>query len=257
MQIGSLTAFLTYLIQILMSVMMATFLLMIAPRAAVCAERIEEVLDTDSSVVPPEHPVDRRSTAPAWSRSRRPSSPTRAPTHPVLSRHQLHRPPGPDHGDHRVDRLGQDDPDLPDPAAVRRHRRVGQGRRGRGPRHATPTCCGAGSAWYRRSPSCSPAPSASNLRYGKPGRHRRRALARARGRPGRGLRPGDARAARRTDRPGRHQRLGRSAPAALDRPGAGQEAGDLRLRRLVLRPRRRHRRPAARRAARRRPATPR
>ncbi len=57
MQIGSLTAFLTYLIQILMSVMMATFLLMIAPRAAVCAERIQEVLDTDSSVVLPEHPV--------------------------------------------------------------------------------------------------------------------------------------------------------------------------------------------------------
>ncbi len=53
MQIGSLTAFLTYLVQILMSVMMATFLLMLAPRAAVCAERIGEVLATDSSVVPP------------------------------------------------------------------------------------------------------------------------------------------------------------------------------------------------------------
>jgi ATP-binding cassette subfamily B multidrug efflux pump len=57
MQVGALTAFLTYLIQILMSVMMATFLLIIAPRAAVCAERIVEVLSTDSSVVPPEFPV--------------------------------------------------------------------------------------------------------------------------------------------------------------------------------------------------------
>jgi ATP-binding cassette subfamily B multidrug efflux pump len=57
MQIGALTAFLTYLIQILMAVMMATFLLIIAPRAAVCAERIEEVLGTESSVAPPEHPV--------------------------------------------------------------------------------------------------------------------------------------------------------------------------------------------------------
>ena len=57
MQIGALTAFLTYLVQILMSVMMATFLLIIAPRAAVCAERIQEVLATDSSVVPPTHPV--------------------------------------------------------------------------------------------------------------------------------------------------------------------------------------------------------
>ena len=64
MQIGSLTAFLTYLVQILMSVMMATFLLMIAPRAAVCAERIQEVLDTDSSVVLPTHPVtDLRKTS--------------------------------------------------------------------------------------------------------------------------------------------------------------------------------------------------
>ena len=53
MQIGSLTAFLTYIIQILMSVMMATFMLMLLPRAAVSADRIGEVLDTESSVVPP------------------------------------------------------------------------------------------------------------------------------------------------------------------------------------------------------------
>ncbi|HVV12218.1 ABC transporter ATP-binding protein [Amycolatopsis sp.] len=57
MQIGSLTAFLNYLIQILMAVMMATFISMMIPRAAVCAERIEEVLDTDSSVLPPAAPV--------------------------------------------------------------------------------------------------------------------------------------------------------------------------------------------------------
>jgi ATP-binding cassette, subfamily B, multidrug efflux pump len=56
-QIGALTAFLSYLMQILMSVMMATFMLMMVPRAAVCAERIVEVLDTESSVVPPAHPV--------------------------------------------------------------------------------------------------------------------------------------------------------------------------------------------------------
>jgi ATP-binding cassette, subfamily B, multidrug efflux pump len=57
MQIGALTAFLMYLLQILMSVMMATFMAIMIPRAAVCAERICEVLDTESSVVPPEHPV--------------------------------------------------------------------------------------------------------------------------------------------------------------------------------------------------------
>ncbi|TDC49427.1 ABC transporter ATP-binding protein [Jiangella ureilytica] len=57
MEIGALTAFLTYLIQILMAVMMATFMLVMIPRAAVCAERIGEVLTTDSSVVPPSAPV--------------------------------------------------------------------------------------------------------------------------------------------------------------------------------------------------------
>jgi len=56
-QVGALTAFLQYLMQILMAVMMATFMLMMVPRAAVCAERIEEVLDTDSSVVPAPDPV--------------------------------------------------------------------------------------------------------------------------------------------------------------------------------------------------------
>ncbi|WP_030516873.1 ABC transporter ATP-binding protein [Nocardia sp. NRRL WC-3656] len=56
MQIGSLTALLSYIMQILMAVMMASFLAMIAPRAAVSAERIAEVLETDSSVVPPVQP---------------------------------------------------------------------------------------------------------------------------------------------------------------------------------------------------------
>lgn len=56
-QIGSLTAFLTYLAQILISVMMATFMVMMVPRASVCAERITEVLDTETSVLPPADPV--------------------------------------------------------------------------------------------------------------------------------------------------------------------------------------------------------
>ncbi|MER7770324.1 ABC transporter ATP-binding protein [Kitasatospora sp. NPDC096140] len=57
MEIGALTAFLSYLLQILMSVMMATFMFMMVPRAEVCAERVQEVLDTDSSVTPPADPV--------------------------------------------------------------------------------------------------------------------------------------------------------------------------------------------------------
>ena len=59
MQVGSLTAFLSYLMQILMSVMMGTFLLMQVPRSAVCADRITEVLDTASTVVPPAQPATR------------------------------------------------------------------------------------------------------------------------------------------------------------------------------------------------------
>ncbi|MEU3371458.1 ABC transporter ATP-binding protein [Streptomyces sp. NPDC006660] len=57
MQIGQLTAFLAYLMQIVMAVMMATFMFMMVPRAEVCAERIEEVLATDTSVVAPKSPV--------------------------------------------------------------------------------------------------------------------------------------------------------------------------------------------------------
>jgi ATP-binding cassette subfamily B protein len=59
MQIGSLTAMLSYIMQILMSVMMASFIAMMAPRATVCAERIGEVLATESTVVPPAEPVTR------------------------------------------------------------------------------------------------------------------------------------------------------------------------------------------------------
>jgi ATP-binding cassette subfamily B protein len=57
MQVGSLIAFLSYLIQILMSLMMVTFMFVFIPRAAVCADRIDDVLETPSSVAEPEAPV--------------------------------------------------------------------------------------------------------------------------------------------------------------------------------------------------------
>jgi ATP-binding cassette subfamily B protein len=56
-QIGALTAFLSYLIQILMAVMMATFMAIMIPRAAVSSDRIAEVLDTPTSVELPKNPV--------------------------------------------------------------------------------------------------------------------------------------------------------------------------------------------------------
>ena len=58
MNVGALTAYLSYLMQVVMSVMMTTFMLMQIPRSSVCADRIIEVLDTESSVVPPAEPVE-------------------------------------------------------------------------------------------------------------------------------------------------------------------------------------------------------
>ncbi|WP_067857695.1 ABC transporter ATP-binding protein [Nocardia shimofusensis] len=56
LEIGSLTAMLSYIMQILMAVMMASFMAVMAPRAAVSADRIGTVLDTESSVREPEFP---------------------------------------------------------------------------------------------------------------------------------------------------------------------------------------------------------
>lgn len=57
MQVGSLIAFLSYFMQILMAVLMATMVLAILPRAAVCAERITEVLSTEPTISAPARPV--------------------------------------------------------------------------------------------------------------------------------------------------------------------------------------------------------
>lgn len=57
LDVGTLTAFQNYLVQILMSVMMATFMLMLWPRAEVSAERITEVLETEPSVLAPDDAV--------------------------------------------------------------------------------------------------------------------------------------------------------------------------------------------------------
>jgi ATP-binding cassette subfamily B protein len=57
LQIGSLVAYLSYLVQILMSVVMVTFMMSMIPRSSVAAERVVEVLETSSSVRPPAEPV--------------------------------------------------------------------------------------------------------------------------------------------------------------------------------------------------------
>ncbi len=63
MPIGNLTAFLSYIMQILMSVMMAVMMSLMIPRAEASAERIQEVLMTESSVVEtltPKTPTSRK-----------------------------------------------------------------------------------------------------------------------------------------------------------------------------------------------------
>ncbi|UEL30166.1 ABC transporter ATP-binding protein/permease [Pseudarthrobacter sp. L1SW] len=56
MNVGALAAFIAYILQILLAIMMAMYVLMTAPRAAVCAERISAVLDTEPSVRDPHEP---------------------------------------------------------------------------------------------------------------------------------------------------------------------------------------------------------
>ena len=56
-ELGSMVAYLSYLVQILWSVVMASFMVSMIPRATVSAERIQEVLSTPSSVVPPVDPI--------------------------------------------------------------------------------------------------------------------------------------------------------------------------------------------------------
>lgn len=62
MQVGAMVAFISYLVQILMAVMMASFIAMMIPRAAVSADRIQEVLMTDTSVVIAENAVTQLNT---------------------------------------------------------------------------------------------------------------------------------------------------------------------------------------------------
>jgi ATP-binding cassette subfamily B protein len=82
-EVGSLIAFLSYMIQILSAVMLATFMLSMIPRAAVSADRIVEVLDTETSVQPSAEPVHELS-APGTVEFRNASFRHLGAEHPVL-----------------------------------------------------------------------------------------------------------------------------------------------------------------------------
>ena len=244
-QVGSLVAYLSYLVQILMSVVMATFTVSMVPRASVAGEP---------------HPGGARHRSRRWCRRPTRSATLPAPRHARAARRRLPLPRRRAAGAQRH--------------LVHHARRAARPPSSAAPAPARPPSSSlvprlfdatAGavlvdgvdvreldpeSLWNRIGlvPQ-RPVPVLRHRRQQPPvrqaRRHRGRDVGGPRGRPGGRLRAGHAGRARGPHRAGRHQRLRRPAPAALDRPGARAQARDLRVRRLVLGPRPRHRRPAA------------
>ena len=255
MQIGSLTAFLMYLMQILMSVMMATFMAIMIPRAAVCAERIGEVLDTDSSVVPPVAPVPPTCRPAGELECATSSSATRVRRRRCCAASRFAAHPG------RPRRSSA----APAPARRRCSSLVPRlfdatgGARAASTASTCATCdprrCGAGSAWCRSGRTCSPARSRATCATATrtpPTSSCGQALEVAQARDfveamPQGLEAPIAQGGTNVSG-GQRQRL--AIARALVR-----QARDLPVRRLVLGARPRDRRPAARRAATRTPGT--
>ena len=221
MQIGALTAFLSYLMQILMAVMMATFMFMMIPRAEVCAERIEEVLDTESSVVPPAGAGHARDSAHGCLELRDVEFRYPGAEEPVLRGVDLTARPGETTAVIGSTGSGKTHAAQPGAPAVRRHRR-------RRCWSTASTCASSTRTLLSRTRRAGAAEAVPVLRHRRlqpalrqAGRHRRGAVAGAGGRAGPRLRRADARRPGRADRPGRHQRLRRPAAAPGHRPGAG------------------------------------
>ena len=166
-QVGSLVAYLSYLVQILMSVVMATFTVSMIPRAAVSAGRIQEVLDTEPTVVPPARRPSTTLSSHRRARVPRRRLPLPRRRAPGADRHLLHDGGRAHDGDHRQHGVGQDHARQPHPPAVRQHVRNRAGRRRRRPRPRP----GVAVEQHRarpQKPYLFSGTVASNLRYGKP-----------------------------------------------------------------------------------------
>jgi ABC-type multidrug transport system fused ATPase/permease subunit len=112
MQVGALTAYLAYLMQIVMAVMMGTFMMMMLPRATVCADRVMEVLDTETSVPRPTEPVtDLPLRGTLELDGRRAHLPRRGRA--GAARHHVPRGARSDRGGDRLDRCRQEHPGQP------------------------------------------------------------------------------------------------------------------------------------------------
>ena len=246
MQIGALVAFLSYLVQILMSVMMATFVVMMIPRASVCADRISEV-STPKPRSCPRRSRLREVTARGLLELRHVGFHYPGAEDAGVERHLAHRPGRPDHRDHRQHRLGQDHIVASHAPTLRRHLGHGTRRRCRRTRARA-----RGAVETHRTRAAAALPVLRHRRQQpalrRSRRHRRRAVAGAGDRPSGRLRAGDDGRVSNTHQPRRHQRLGRAAAASRNRAGVGAQARDLSLRRFVLRARSRDRRTVAGRA---------
>ena len=255
MQVGALTAYLAYLMQIVMSVMMATFMMMMIPR-------VGGLRRPDHGGARHRHLGAAPSADDAVTVAARARHARARRGRVQLPRRRRARPPRPlvpggarpDGGRRRLHRRRQEHPGQPGAPALRRRPPARSGSPGSTYADSRPSSCGRGSGWCRRRRSSSAAPCAPTS-CTEAGRHRRGAVAGPGDRPGRRLRPRDARGSRRPDRPGRHQRQRRPASAARHRARRRTPSRPLPVRRLLLRARPGHRRPAAGRAARRSPAT--
>ena len=186
LSIGNLTAFLTYLMQILFSVLMAVLMFIFVPRAAVSADRIEEVLESEPTITRSRRA--RRATCRGrWCRSRIPRrrrSAIPVPSNRSCTTSRSSRRAGPDDRDRRQHGQRQVDAHQPHPALLRRDRR----RRPVG-RHRCPRDAPRGPLAHDRHDPADGIPVQRHRReqpaLRRRGRHRRTDLARARDRPGR------------------------------------------------------------------------
>ena len=140
MRLGALTAFIAYILQILIAIMMAMYVFMTAPRAAACAERIQAVLDTAPAITD-----GPGGAAPEGHTVRIPERLLRVPRRrgPGPRRCQLHGRSGDRDSCHRRHRQRQDHAAEPAAPVPRRHRRDDQHRRMRCAEPAAGDVCGA------------------------------------------------------------------------------------------------------------------
>ncbi len=217
LQVGALTAFQSYLMQILMAVMMATFMFMLLPRAEV-SRRADHRGTRDRPECRGRRPTPVRSRSSAASiEMGEPSSafPARSTT---CCTDRPGRAARRDHRDHRLDGQWQVDVAQPDPAAVRRDRRGGARRRRTTSDARSRAMSGPRSGSCRSGPTCSPAPWRATCVTDAPTRPTTSCGTRCEIAQADGLRRAHARAAQRADRARRHQCLGRAAATARDRP---------------------------------------